>query len=245
MPRIFCFALWLGLLSSTSFAQLGALDELYGEGVHRYFANNLMSADQILTQVIDGGSQDPRAYYFRGLARERQGMGGEIDFETGARLEAEGKRVVDVGNALARVQGSERTKIERARLNARLHVKQQQLLLQQARQLKNEAAASQVAPATASGVSPFPTDSIPANETGLAPLNPPAAATQPAAPAITAADTSDPFGDEAAPAEAAAPATGDDPFGAPATEAPATEAPAVDDPFGAPTVDATDNPFGL
>ena len=66
MPRIFCFALCLGLLQSPSFAQFGALDELYGEGVHRYFSADLNGADQILTQVVDSGSQDPRAYYFRG-----------------------------------------------------------------------------------------------------------------------------------------------------------------------------------
>lgn len=262
MPRIICFALCLGLLQSPSFAQFGGLDELYGEGVHRYFSSDLNGADQILTQLVDGGSQDPRAYYFRGLAREQLGYGGEADFEQGARLEAEGKRVVDVGSALSRVQGSVRSQIEVARRDARIQVRQQQLLLQRSRQPSAEAAASRVPAAVPS--SPLPSDFIPANETGLAPLVPPAAAT-PAAPAATApaapsatapADTSDPFADDAAPAADAAdpfgtPATpaapaadAADPFGAPATPA----APAADaaDPFGAPeAANAEDNPFGL
>lgn len=83
----------------------------------------------------------PCAHYFRGLARESAGFGGEMDFENGARLEAEGKRVVDVGSALARIQGSLRTKIENARRDARIQVKQQQLMIEQTRQLMEQAAA--------------------------------------------------------------------------------------------------------
>ena len=272
MSRIFCFGLWLGLLSSTSFAQLGGLEELYGEGVHRYFANNLVGADEVLSQVIDAGSTDPRVYYFRGLVHECLGTGGEADFESGARLEAEGKgkRPVDVGNALSRVQGHVRTKIETARRDARIQVEQQQLLLEQARRSQIEARAKSLPPAPASNASPFPTESMPADDTGLAPLTP-------ATPPAPASDTSNPFGDDAAPAAdapaaddpfgapaaetpAAAPATGapeaDDPFGAPAAEAPATappaaDAPAADDPFGAPAAEtpatappAADDPFG-
>lgn len=241
MPRIFCFGLWLGLLSSSSFAQFGELDELYGEGVHRYFANDLSGADQILSQVISSGSQDPRVYYFRGLVHECMGGGGEADFENGARLEAEGKRVVDVGTSLTRVQGHVRTKIENARRDARIQVKQQQLMLEQARQHQNEASASSLPPAPASNASPFPVESIPANDTGLAPLTP----AVPAAPAAPLSDTSDPFGDDAAPATGeTAPVPGGDPFGAPAGDAPATETPPVDDPFGAPATEPMDDPFG-
>lgn len=246
MPRIFCFGLWLGLLSSSSFAQFGGLDELYGEGVHRYFANDLSGADQVLSQVIASGSQDPRVYYFRGLVQECMGGGGEADFEVGARLEAEGKRVVDVGTSLTRVQGHVRTKIETARRDARIQVKQQQLMAEQARQAQSEASVGSMPPAPASNASPFPMESIPANETGLAPLTP----ATPAAPEAPMSDTSDPFGDDAAPAVGdPAPATGEDPFGAPAGEAPATgapatEAPAADDPFGAPATEPIDDPFG-
>ncbi len=250
MPRIICFALCFGLLQSPSFAQRGGLEELYGEGVHRYFSGDLVGADQILTQVVDSGSQDPRVYYFRGLARELQGYGGELDFEQGARLEAEGKRVVDVGNALSRIQGATRSEIEVARRNARIEVEQQQLMLQRSRQPISGAAAS---PVPAIPASPLPADSVPANETGLAPLVPPVAPT-PAVPASPAAppaavappaDTSDPFADDEA---ASAPAGADaaDPFGAaPAPSTPAAPAPDAADPFGAPAAEASDDPFGL
>ena len=235
MPRTFHFALLLCLIGSTSLAQHDAMVEMYGEGVHRYFCNDFTGADQILSQVVDGGSQDPRAHYFRGLARERAGYGGEMDFENGARLEAEGKRVVDVGSALARIQGSLRTKIEKARRDARIQVKQQQLMMEQTRQLMEQAAASatgSTAP-NAAGTSPFPSESIPANDTGLAPLQP----AQPTQPEVS--DTSDPFKDESAPAmpDATAPATP-----APAAPDPAAPAPAAPgDPF-APPAGATD-PF--
>ncbi len=234
MTRVFCFAVCLGLLSSTGWAQLGGnLDELYGEGVHRYFANDLSGADQILSQVVDGGSQDPRAHYFRGLARERQGYGGEMDFESGARLEQEGKRSVDVGVALSRIQGSIRTKIETARRDARVQAAQQKLMLQQSQELMNSAAGS-AAPAAPTNSSPLPENSVRANESSLVP--PPRTAPEPATqPAAPTADTDNPFGDDPAvvPADAApdAPAA-DDPFGAPSTDAPAAA-----DPFGAPSAD--------
>ncbi len=240
MPRILTpLALLLCLIGSSARAQHDSMVELYGEGVHRYFCNDLTGADQLLSQVVDSGSQDPRAHYFRGLARERLGYGGEMDFESGARLEAEGKRVVDVGSALARIQGGIRTKIEKARLDARIQVKQQQLMMEQARQDMEQAAAppAGIAPPNARGASPMPTESIPANDTGLIPA---VSATQP-----EISDTADPFMDDAAPAtpDATAPATDAvDPFGAPAADAasPFGDAPAAGD------VPATgDNPFGL
>lgn len=260
MPRIFTAALLLGLLASSSYAQHNALIELYGEGVHRYFENDVMAADQLLTTVVDSGSQDPRVYYFRGLARERLGMDGLADFQTGARLEAEGRSgSFEVGTALARIQGSLRGKIEAARRDARIVVSQQQLSAAQARQPVQPATGS--APPAPSLASPFPSDTIPANDAGLS--APPAAAVpaaQPPAPAApSVGDTSDPFADdapavppadtapaEAPPAEAApevAPADAADPFGAPAGDMP--------NPFGEPApaggeaAPASDNPFGL
>lgn len=241
------------LVSSTAWAQHDALVELYGEGVHRFFANDLTGADEILTRAIDGGSEDPRAYFFRGLARERAGYGGEMDFETGARLEAEGKRVVDVSAALARIQGSVRTKVEQARRDARLMAKQQQLMMQQAQQMMQPPAAP-VAPAAAgapaaNNASPFPAETVPADSTGLEP------APAPVQPEV--GDTSNPFADDAAPAPPAAtepvpaeptptepaPAAPADPFGTP----PATESPNPfgEAPAGGAAPPATDNPFGL
>ncbi len=236
MPRVFCLAMCLGLLSSTGWAQLGgSLDELYGEGVHRYFANDLGGAEQILTQVVDGGSQDPRAHYFRGLVRERQGYGGEMDFETGARLEMEGKRSVDIGLALSRIQGSIRTKIETTRRDARIQAAQQKLMQVQAQEMTQQASGL-AAPAAPANSSPLPKDSFPANESELvpAPQRVPQGATQPPAPT---ADTDNPFGDDpvevpAAEVPGATTPAANDPF-----STPATETPAASDPFGAPPAD--------
>lgn len=64
MSRTFQFALLLCLVGSTSLAQHDAMVEMYGEGVHRYFCNDFTGADQILSQVVDGGSQDPLCTLF-------------------------------------------------------------------------------------------------------------------------------------------------------------------------------------
>ncbi|MFO0942194.1 MAG: hypothetical protein U0930_15770 [Pirellulales bacterium] len=90
-----------------------ASSELYGEGVHRYFAHDYAGADQLLTEAIAGGSQDPRAYYFRGLTKEMMGSGGEADFEEGAKLESAGRSGPMISYSLARVQGQVRAKIEK------------------------------------------------------------------------------------------------------------------------------------
>ncbi len=234
MPRIFSLAFLLFVLGSPSFAQSDAMVELYGEGVHRYFCNDFSGADQVLSTVVDSGSQDPRAHYFRGLARERAGMGGDMDFETGARLEAEGKRVVDVGGALARIQGNLRSKIEKARRDARIQIQQQQLMMEQARALMQEASGAVVpaAPSNSGSATPFPTELVPASDIGM----------EPAAPTPEVSDATNPFGNEpATPPPPAEPATeAVDPFGTPAP----ADAPAAD-PFGTPAAGAGDNPFGV
>jgi hypothetical protein len=102
--------------------------ELYGEGVHRFFARDYQGADQLLTSAIESGSQDPRAYYFRGLAREMFGGGGDMDFEEGARLEAAGRSGPMIGYSLSRVQGMSRSKLEKARRHARVQAAQQRAL---------------------------------------------------------------------------------------------------------------------
>lgn len=237
MPRIYCLAFVLSTIGSSSYAQHDAMVELYGEGVHRYFCNDFSGADQILSTVVDGGSEDPRAHYFRGLARERAGMGGELDFEMGAKLEAAGKRSVDVGQALIRIQGQLRAKIEEARRDARILVKQQQLMAEQARAYLQPASgtAAAVPPPSTAGTSPFPTELEPASGIGMEPA--------PSTPEVS--NTSNPFGDEPAPpATPDAPATdaGTSPFGEPAT--PTTEPAGEGNPFGEPPADGG-NPFGL
>lgn len=125
-------AFWASsILSGSAFSQGSALAEFYGDGVHHYFSGCYTEAEQLLTRAIDYGSKDPRVFYFRGLAREAYGGDGSFDFEEGARLEATGGSGANVGQALVRIQGRTRAKIEKARRDARLDVHRQRALLQQ------------------------------------------------------------------------------------------------------------------
>lgn len=107
---------------SKAAAQESVLDEIYGRGVHRYFAHDYQAAMQNLTLAIENGSKDPRAHYFRGLAAAAMGNFAEADmnWQAGAALEVEGAYGNIIGKSLARVQGPARLQIERARQTARL-----------------------------------------------------------------------------------------------------------------------------
>ena len=103
-------------------AQGNVLAEFYGRGVHAYSNHDLIPAYDFLTKAIDNGIEDPRAYYFRGLTSIASGREyeSESDFRTGAELEARGNFGPSIGQALTRIQGSQRALIEHARLQARL-----------------------------------------------------------------------------------------------------------------------------
>ncbi len=110
------------------------LDEMYGQAVHSYFRGDSAQASQLLTEVIDAGSLDPRAFFFRGLTQSYGGVDmSNPDFERGAQLEIEGKKVVNVGKALERIQGHARVAIEKARAKARLASRSRLLELQRTR----------------------------------------------------------------------------------------------------------------
>lgn len=104
------------------------LDEMYGQAVHSYFRGDIEHAEELLNEVIDAGSMDPRAYLFRGLCQSC--CGPNPDFDTAARLEIEGKKVVNVGKALERIQGACRVEIEKARSRARLNSRAQLMEIQ-------------------------------------------------------------------------------------------------------------------
>src|SRR5260221_6982085 len=70
-------------------AQEAVLSDLYGRGVHQYFAGNDAEAADALTSAIDGGTRDPRAYYFRALVGLRSGLSDvDGDLRKGAELES-------------------------------------------------------------------------------------------------------------------------------------------------------------
>jgi hypothetical protein len=110
-------------------AQEAVLSDLYGRGVHQYFAGNNADANAALTAAIDGGTKDPRAYYFRALVGMRGGAGDvERDLRKAAELEtADSNLLYPVGKALERVQGASRMTIERYRSVARAEAHQRQL----------------------------------------------------------------------------------------------------------------------
>ncbi|MCA9128041.1 MAG: hypothetical protein KDB22_13190 [Planctomycetales bacterium] len=239
MPRLIQLNLFLFgalvLCPMMARAQGDAMTELYGTGVHLYFAGDYQNADLVLTRVVDAGSQDPRVHYFRGLAREHLGGDSEFDFATGAQLEAEGARVVSVGSALSRIQGAVRSKIEKARRDARVENRLKQMMQEDARRkmIPQPSVVPDAAPPPPAEVDdPFAGDGLRSNES----------VAQPAQPTVPDTEVN-PFSDEPAPATGTNPA--DNPFGDSPADNPFGDPPAGDNPFDAPSdAPATDNPFG-
>jgi hypothetical protein len=107
-------------------AQDAVLGQIYGNGVHAYFGQDYLRAHQLFTSAIDGHSQDPRCFYFRGLTLLRLGrpQDAEIDFQRGAKLESssDSARAYNVARSLERVQGPDRSVLEQYRMEARMAV---------------------------------------------------------------------------------------------------------------------------
>lgn len=122
-------------LSLANFAHAqDPLDEMYGQAVHSFFRGDAGNAEALLNEVIEAGSQDPRAYFFRGLCKSNLGIDvSNPDFEKAAQLEIDGKKVVNVGKALERIQGQARIAIEKSRSKARLASRAQLLEIQRTR----------------------------------------------------------------------------------------------------------------
>ena len=99
-----------------------AVRDAIGGGIHAYHAGDFDRAYDDLTNAIEAGSDDPRSYYFRGLAALKLGRTSEAeaDFTTGADREMSSGSIRRVSQALERVQGHDRLKLERFRARARL-----------------------------------------------------------------------------------------------------------------------------
>lgn len=126
-----CWVVALGLAApvgmSSVRAELTSVEEqaiagTYGSGVHAYFAGDFDRSYEILSQAIEAGTADPRAWYFRGLAALKLGRldESEADFATGSRRESENIGAWGVARSLERVQGCDRAKLERYRVRARI-----------------------------------------------------------------------------------------------------------------------------
>jgi len=113
----------VSLWAASLYADDAVLGQMYGSGVHAYFSRDYVRAYEYLTSAIDGGSTDPRCYYFRGLTYIKLGREPEagMDFVKGAELESRDvDAVYDVARSLGRIQGGTRLLIERYRVKARL-----------------------------------------------------------------------------------------------------------------------------
>ncbi|MCY3005232.1 MAG: hypothetical protein NTV29_04565 [Planctomycetota bacterium] len=209
------------------------LDDVYGHAVHAYFRGDAATAQQWLNDAIASGSQDPRAFYFRGLcdaAVSGDPEAGQSDFEQAAQMEIDGKRVVNVGKALERIQGPVRCQIEAIRRKARLASRGKYLEMQRLRYeqgIRN----GELNPGSPSDAPPRPVPSINDPFRDGADFNKGQARPMPERVAPAPA-TNDPFGD-APPASNPAPGNpapaSDDPFGGSAKP---NAPPASDDPFG-------------
>ena len=99
-----------------------AVRNAIGDGIHAYNAGDYDRAYDELTNAIEAGTDDPRGYYYRGLAALRLGRTSEAeaDFTTGADRELTTGSMRRVSQSLERVQGPDRLSLERFRARARL-----------------------------------------------------------------------------------------------------------------------------
>lgn len=230
----------MGLLVAGVAAQadeIASIDSLplaaaYGGGVHAYFAGDYARSHDDLSSAIQGGIDDPRAWYFRGLAAVRLGRidEAEADFTEAAERESRAVGVWPVSRSLERVQGPERLQLERHRIRARVAALQrdreavkrrysgveeaQPELLRRIRPVERLPAAKENPFADRPDAEPTPAEAVPppaaapAADPLAAPAEPAAEATEPAA------EKEDPFGAPSEPAVEEKPAAEADPFGA-------------------------------
>src|SRR4051812_147409 len=127
-PRTLALAfavLCLALMVSPTRAQLSdTAGTLYGQGVDAFFSGRSDEAIASLTRSIEANPNDPRAFYFRALARMRTGDSGgaEDDMKSGAAVESRLPNRYPIGKSLERVQGYDRLALEKYRRTARMNV---------------------------------------------------------------------------------------------------------------------------
>lgn len=114
-------------MSAPTTAEPMPLATAFGSGAHAFFACDYQRAYDELSNAIQAGTEDPRAWYFRGLAALRLGRidEAEADFSSGAERESRGWGTWPVSRSLERVQGPDRLTLERHRARARVAMLQQ------------------------------------------------------------------------------------------------------------------------
>ena len=205
-------AVLAALLTSAATAREDAiLSVAYGNGVHAYYAGDYQRSYEELSAAIEGGSEDPRAFYFRGLAALRLGRLDEADadFAQGAKAEAAGRGGWAVGRSLERIQGEPRLQLEKHRVRARMAA------VQHRREaiIRHYTQVDQARPDVQRSRRPENLPEVPTPADDSAPAAEPVAI--PAAPMAEEDDADDPKKDvvEEPAAPAPKPAKSDDPFG--------------------------------
>lgn len=109
---------------ATVFSVENKVENLYGKGVHAFFDGAWQESVSILSEVEKLGSDDPRPYFFLGLAHRRLGKADLADkyLKMAAQKEWDGQsgRDFNVSDALRRIQGRERLAVEAYRKQAKL-----------------------------------------------------------------------------------------------------------------------------
>ncbi len=114
------FLMMLCLLSSTAHgADRASNDSLLNNALSAWRAGDLSTAQKLLSEIIENGTDDPRPWYFRGILAEHAGKDGSADLKAAAKLEAETSTASLVNRSIERTQGPLRVRIERYRLEAR------------------------------------------------------------------------------------------------------------------------------
>ena len=127
-----------GVVSTANIGVLTAeTDYIYGSGVHAFFDQNYEESITILSRAEELKSEDPRAYYFLGLAHLRLKQTEQADqyFKKAAELEYGGRSLRDyaVSESLRRIQGDERRRLEKIRTTERIDAQKREKSLQEAR----------------------------------------------------------------------------------------------------------------
>ncbi len=119
---VLSFVIALSSACAAFAAEPSAADQM-AAAVESWRSGDLDEAHGQLTQMIEAGTRDARAYYYRALISEQLGSDSETDLKAAAKLEAETTSTRLVNRALENVQGATRAKIEKYRAEARAKLK--------------------------------------------------------------------------------------------------------------------------
>ena len=134
---ILCCLLGRAVFAADSVAVVDESDSIYGRGVHAFFDRDYDEAIKVLSKAEEIKFNDPRPYYFLGLAYLRQKKTEQANryFKQAAQLEFNGRTLRDyaVSESLRRIQGDERQRIEKIRTDERMNAQIREQVLHEKR----------------------------------------------------------------------------------------------------------------